>query len=745
VQPLSGLRLVEVTDSIAGAFCGKLLASYGAEVARMRGPDDGVFRDQLRLPNGSAAFFDYLNAGKRDGGPLGDLPRRLDEAPHLLVADLARFGQWIDKDQLLAGYPDLRIVSVSAWGLQEPGRDWPASDIALHAQGGWMFATGEPGKAPVQPAVSCGQYMAGTYAAIAALWLARGGPNRFADVSVHEAIAATNIYDSVTLSCFGILRNRAAPKFADSQVVILTAPVQDGYIGLHMVTPQQWRSLCTLMGRPELFDDPRFKDAVQRATNVAEIDAILLPWLAKQKRLELYHAAQAMRIPVALIPTVDEVLASPHLAARDFWQTLESEGRQFIVPGLPVRMHSEGEGQQDAAPADEHEHPLKVLDLSMGWAGPHVSNILGDLGADVIKVESCSHPDWWRGFAARNREPGEVTLELSPVFNAANRNKRGLTLELSHTRGREVLLRLAAEADVLVENFTARVMPSLGLSYEQLAAVNPRLIMVSLPAFGSFGPEADYVGYGPTIEAMSGLTALTGYSDGPPIMLANALGDPYSGTTGALAVLLGLHERDRTGTGQHIEVAQLEAFLPQLAESILEYQATGRLPARPGNGAPGLLQGVYRCAGEDEWLAVTCRPEQEDALRGVTGGRDLAEWAAALSTAEATAALRAAGIAAAVVHSAATLLTDEQLLARDFWLPIDRAHVGFHLYPPAIPFLPDAQPRGDSRPAPTLGEHNREVLREAGLSDAEIDDLAEAGVTGTEPLPVTIKTQGAVS
>src|SRR5215213_873894 len=228
---------------------------------------------------------------------------------------------------------------------------------------------------------------------------------------------------------------------------------------------------------------------------------------------------------------------------------------------------------------------VRVLDLSMGWAGPMVSFVLANLGAEVIKVEARRRFDWWRGPPARDRQNPELVHahELSAVFNSVNRHKRGVTLDLSAAEGRAALLDLARIADVLVENFTPHAMEALGLSYATLGAVNPQLVMISMPAFGATGPERDYIGYGMTMEAMAGMSALTGYEDGPPQMLSNAYGDPVSGLNGAVAALVALRRRPETGRGAHVEVAQVEAFIPLVAGALLEQQMTGRDPGRMGN------------------------------------------------------------------------------------------------------------------------------------------------------------------
>jgi len=400
---------------------------------------------------------------------------------------------------------------------------------------------------------------------------------------------------------------------------------------------------------------------------------------------------------------------------------------------------------------------IRALDLSMGWAGPLVTEMLAEMGVQVIKVEDTRNFDWWRGSLSMG-PPEMQPVERSSVFNTANRGKLGLTLDLSRPEGVAILKRLAAASDILVENFSPGTIGRLGLGWPELSALNPRLIMISLPAFGSEGPESNARGYGMTIEAMAGVTALTAYHDGgAPYMLSNALGDPVSGLHGMLAVLAALHQRARTGRGQLVEVAEVETVVPFVTGALLEYQLSGRTPIPLGNRhSTAAPHGIFRCAddtfialgvhNEDHWRALTdalelshlaedprfasadARKHNEDALEA-----ELRPAILRLGADAAASRLIAAGVPAGQVNSSADVLADRQIGARSFFVPIDRAVVGTHLYPGAIARL-SATPLDAGRPSPMLGEHNESVLREMlAMSDAEIARLAEDGIIGSHP------------
>lgn len=408
------------------------------------------------------------------------------------------------------------------------------------------------------------------------------------------------------------------------------------------------------------------------------------------------------------------------------------------------------------------EGKLRAIDLSMGWAGPLLGEMLAEMGVEVIKIEDTLHFDWWRGSLSMG-PPEMQVIERAAPFNTANRGKIGATLDLANPRAIEIVKRLIATADILIENYSPDVMPKLGLSWETLAPLNPRLVMISMPSFGAEGPERNARGYGNTIEAVSGVTGLTGYHDGgQPYTLSNALGDPCAGLNGLFAVLVGLREREDTGRGQHIELAQVEAAIPLIGEAIVEYELTGRVPKPRGNRHPEHApHGIYRCGSG--FIALACESDEQWRRLANAFGLDAlardprfaseadrkrnedaldAELSAALkdrSAEETSRMLIEAGLIAGQVHSAADILGDAQLSSRGFFVPVERAVIGTHLYPGAAAHFSET-PLVPDRPAPLLGEHNRKVFGEIlGMSDAEIEALERDKIIGTLPRQLTPK------
>ena len=395
---------------------------------------------------------------------------------------------------------------------------------------------------------------------------------------------------------------------------------------------------------------------------------------------------------------------------------------------------------------------IRIIDLSMGWAGPLAARHLADLGADVIKVESCERFDWWRSWEATPEWIADDGAEKSTAFNMVNRNKRNITLDLEHPEGRQLLLDLVAGANAVVENYSGGVLPKLNLSYEIFCEARQNIILLSMPPFGANGPWAPFRAYGSTVEQSSGLPHLNGFGDDPPTMQHVAYGDPVGGINGASALLVALRHQARTGEGQFVDLSQVEALFPLASHGILEYAATGNPPERRGNAHPERVpHGSYPCRGEDAWLVLDVTTDaQFEALKNAcpelasfaTADRCnhredidaiLAAWTGGQDAHALMANLQADGIPAAATHTAGTLLDDPHLKARNYWQWLERPVVGRQPNPSA-PYRLDDAPLEIGAPAPTLGQHNEEVLGGIlGLDASDLARLAEMGIIGTKP------------
>jgi len=402
-------------------------------------------------------------------------------------------------------------------------------------------------------------------------------------------------------------------------------------------------------------------------------------------------------------------------------------------------------------------HGIRVLELTMAWAGPYGTRLLADMGAEVIKIESVDNWDVLRALNGQ-RPDVERVWDKSPYFNALNRNKYGCALDLANPRGRDLFLRLAAISDVVIENFRAEVMENLSLTYEAISQVNERLIVVSMPGHGRTGPERDFVTYGTTIELLSGLAHLSGYEGGPPHKTGIAYPDPLAGIAAAGAVALALWDRRRTGRGQYIELAQRENMISVIGEFVVAFSMNGREPPRRGNRHSSMVpHGCYPCVGDDQWLTIACESDaQFAALCAAIGRAELARderfgdvvsrrhhqdaldeiiaaWSHDRTKEEAAESLQAAGVPAMPVLSVPEVFADEHLRAREFFEPVSHAIAGaWEIEGPH--WRMSETPAHVRFPAPAFGEHNAYVFRGLlGLSEEELTQLEAEGVTGTTP------------
>ncbi|WP_197083512.1 CaiB/BaiF CoA transferase family protein, partial [Mycobacterium nebraskense] len=373
---------------------------------------------------------------------------------------------------------------------------------------------------------------------------------------------------------------------------------------------------------------------------------------------------------------------------------------------------------------------LRVLDLTTFWAGAYLTCYLGAFGADIVKVESIQRPDGHRYSGAFAYE-GDDWYERSPIWQGTNLNKRDLTLDLTSERGLNIARRLAAEADVVVENFSPRVVEQFGLDYESLVALNPDVIAVRMPGYGLQGPWRDYVGWALNFEQTSGMSAATGYPDGPP---CNPQGpaDPIVGVHAGVALLAALEHRSRTGVGQLIEVAQIEVAACVTAEPVIEYSMTGVVRPREGNRRRGCLQGVYPTSAEGVWVALSL--PDDGRLDHDVFDELVAAWTRTQTAAQVVETLRTQGIPAERVITGDQMydadLIGAQLDARGYYEELVHPITGPHRYP-GWPFRITPGPARHHRAAPpTLGQHNDEVLGGLGLCADEVASLRAERVIG---------------
>lgn len=401
---------------------------------------------------------------------------------------------------------------------------------------------------------------------------------------------------------------------------------------------------------------------------------------------------------------------------------------------------------------------VRVADLTRAWAGPYATKMLGDMGAEVIKIEAPFRPDGRIGGGyLPDNDPGERPWNRNGVFHKNNRSKLDIALDLQQPEGKALFERLVMTADLVVENYTPRVMAQFGLAYEDLVKLRPDIILLSMPGFGKDGPQRDWVAYGTTLDSHCGLTQITGYAGGPPHRMAIAIGDPVAGMFGTMAALFALHQRRRTGRGQHIDLAQADTLTQFMGAPLADWAMNRRPWPRLGNRDQGFApQGVYPCAGREQWIAITVQDDEQwaalcraidqeavaarfatDAARQTAHDEIdgvIAEWTRRHSREQAMACLQAAGVPAGAVLSSKDLLFDPHLRERRFFEVVDHPESGPRPQL-GMSFKLSETPGRITRPAPLFAEHNADVFeRLLGLSATEIAELLAKRVTSDVPL-----------
>jgi crotonobetainyl-CoA:carnitine CoA-transferase CaiB-like acyl-CoA transferase len=730
MQGLADVRVLDFSRGIAGAYATKLFADAGADVVKVGA-----------LAAGASALARFLAAGKRIALAAGEL---YDAADLIVSDDLA----------LAPGSTARRVVlSITPFGRTGPSRDLPWSEFTLQAESGSIGTRGLPGQEPFQAGGKITEWIGGTYAAVAALAallrMRRTGHGELVDFSLFEAItlAGTNYLDLAYRLMAGAPDAEKLGPLPQSVETPSIEPTRDGYVGFCTNSRQQVSDFMLLIGRPELRDDEQLAQVAGRMARFAEWNEIVHTYTKQHTTAEVLEAAAALRIPVAPVLSGETVRRHEQIVARG---VLQKNPDGVLVPRRPYRVNFEDPPQPRgvAAPSAAHTFPprerrapsgparlplegIRILDLTAWWAGPSATALLAALGADVIHVESAARPDGMRmvGGMARHRFP--AFWEASAFFLAANANKRGLTLDLGRPEGVALAKRLIAHCDGVIENFTPRVLEGWGLGWEAISAANPRAILVRMPAFGLSGPWRDHTGFAQTMEQLSGLAWITGHADDQPRIQRGPC-DPLSGMHAAWAFLVALEEREATGRGVHVECTMVEAALNAAAEAIVEFGATGRVQERMGNRSRDVaIQGLYPCAGSapgrEQWVALSA---------GSDVARDEAElrrWIAGRERDAVVEALRARGIPAAPVADPRVSSLHPQHAARGFFEEVEHPVVGRQPIP-TVPFRYASAPRWIRTPAPTLGQHNRDVLGGLlGLSEAELAALERDGIIGTRP------------
>ena len=772
---LTKLRVLDLGGADADGVS-RLFADLGADVLKVEPPGGSPARHDRPAVSGAGIPFALHNANKRctvlDPVDAADRIRFLDLAETAdIVVDsgnpgrAAAFGT--SCAELANRFGHLVALSVTDFGVTGPYASWRATDPVFYAMSTALSRSGPTVGKPVLPPVG----IASATAAVQAAWAAlvayyhrlRCGRGDYIDFSRFEAVVQSldPPFGSEGQAAAGQKRFaelwRGRPR---NQHIYPIFTCRDGHVRLCLLSPRQWRGMRSWLGEPEQFQDPEFDTIAARYAASREINDVIGELFARETMADLVSQGQARGVPIAAVLSPAEALTSEHFRAVGALADVAiAAGAKVAVPVGPFVIDGRHAGLvRPAAPVgsaeatwvttgsalttapESNRRPfdgLRILDLGVIVAGGELGRLFADLGAEVIKVESATYPD-----GLRQAPPGRP---MSRSWALTHRNEYSLGLDLRQRAGTKIFGRLVAGADAVLANFKPGTLASLGFSYDELRALNPRIVLAESSAFGATGPWSARMGYGPLVRASTGITRLwtsddredSGFYDATTIFPDHAVA-----RITAIATLAALIHRGDTGDGAHVHISQAEAAVNQLAVAyVTEAARSAQLPIT----ADRSMHGVYPCAGDDEWCVISLRSEDDlDALAAAMGRRGLtrddvsavvSDWTRALDKAEIAKRLQDAGVAAAPMYRAVDVLADPQVRHRKLFT--DMAHPLFDAAMPSEtgPAPYRHIPPAELRPAPMPGEQTREICKRLlAIDTEETERLIAEGVLFTPPL-----------
>ncbi len=772
--PLGDVRVIDLTDD-RGVYAGKLLGDLGAEVIRVEPESGDPLRERGPMHgNGASLWHAFFASSRQFASGDADVAAALTGSADI-VLDCERLA---DAEALLAANPALVVVDVTSFGRSGPWRDFLAPGLVAEALGGVAATSGDTDTPPLKLYGDQYAFVAGVYAAIGALAALRHaretGEGQIVRLSVHEALCT--ILEHVLMWAW---YHEHVP-FADGPVLPRQGSLHwsSAYVVMQAIggsimitpTPDFSRQVAWLVEEGtglELLDE-RFSDPANVAEMITLTMQTLRAWVAGKEVESFFHEAQARHHPYGWVMTTAEVAGNPQLEARDWWAEYAVGDATARGPGAPyhfsetpwrigggarVEATEPPQSLRDSSPLEggsDHEAagPLarvRVLDFTHVLAGPFATRVLGDMGADVVKVMS------------------ETRVSLaggpdSPYHTMWNRNKRVFQLDLSRPEAREIARKLALEADVVIDNFSVGVLDRWGLGYESIRPENPGVVYIGMSGMGVSGPWSNYVTYAPTVHALAGLTYLTGVPGRNDIGIGFSYNDHMAGLHGAVAILAALEARRTTGVGQQIDMSQFEVGVSFSGPALLDFFANGVAAEPVGNDPPWEAwtpHGVYPCRGDDEWCAIAvvndhqwralCRLMDADDwladsfLDNSEGRRErraqidarIGEWTRTQDRYELMARCQAAGVPAGVVQTGFDLTErDPQLAHSGMFFDFGDPHPMLGpLKGDRLPLQFERTPATVYRRSEVFGESNKSVASDwLGMSAEEVERLESDGV-----------------
>ena len=782
------IRVIDFSDRLSAAYAARIFGDFGADVILVEPPAGHPLRAEPPFVDGESLVHAYANWNKRSvSAAQADLKGLVANADVVvtssspLPADLA--------DALNSFAPDAVHLSVTPHGLTGPLAASRGNNLTACARVGWSAINRYVDEAPLQLPHNQTGYIAGVAgfvgAAAALLRSQRNGHGERVDVSEIEALSNTcapwaemgNFIGGDRLA-FGPNGPRERGRYGPLW------PTSDGAINYGYGDWAFWVDAMTFLELPELAEDPTYAPQWGRNQKPAgPVRQALADASANRGKWELFHGLVQRRCIAGVVQNPQELLESEHLNAREFIVRTRVADRELGAAGAPAKLSATpwqltrpapGRGEHDGTiessprsarePAADKTLPLdgiRVLCFTQAWAGTFGTELLALLGADVVQIETVKRPDVWRGAGApvppgiRNPDIEQNPLNTNGMYNTVNLNKRAITLDMGHPRGREMFWAMLPQFDVVADNFSPHVMENWGVNLETLNAVRPGMIMASVSGYGRTGPFAEYAANGATTEPMAGLSSIHGYEGDAGQNTGGLIPDPISGYYLAAAIIAALNHRERTGEGQRIDASMIEAVATGLGDAILEFDANHDVRAPAGNRHPRVAPHNVYATADGEWLALAAEDDEAFAALAAHIGFDasrwptmadrktdetaidalIGAWAQTVDAQSAADLLAAQGLTCARVEEFQDIYRkpSEQFIQREFLVPVTHPESGTHFMPTA-PWLLDT-PQGEIRHSPCFGQHSQEVFSETlGITDEQYAQLEADGITGTDRL-----------
>jgi len=785
--PLTGIGVIELGGGSAIAYAGKLFADLGADVMRLGITGGKSALDETREDGETKGLALYLNARKKSMviDPTGDvgleqISRLFARSRILLHAPIDHaHASALSPEAIAARFPHLIVVSVTPFGLGGDARHWPADDLTLQAIGGISIGIGLPGRSPLKLPGDQSAFQAGLAGAIAGAGALFSGGGVAIDVAVADVWASFYTGVEVALAHFGRHKKcRAGQRLSGQPYPRTIYRCKDGYFAIQCGESRHWQSFLDMIGRADLAAHPLFANRFKANDEHGDAcDALIEPWFLSRAKDEVLQQCLEHKIPGAPVYDIREVVEHPHLGERNYFVDVDTQRGPVRLPRDPYAgLTRSAANAKAAAPAPGADRAsssqpagtrrvaggttghkarplagLRVVDFGWVWAGAVPGHILADMGAEVIKVESASPLDYMRQgrpIIGTQKDP-----EQNPMFHNVNRGKLSLCIKLDRPEAQDVLKDLVAVSDVVIENFSPGVMARFGLSYPDLRAMRPDLVMCSMSAVGQNGPLRGIRTYATMIASLAGLDSLVGYSGERVLGSQSSYADPNASLHATFGILAALWRRKTTGQGAYIDLSQWEAAVNVMGEQVADYVLHGRLPATCGTShAIKAPHGNYPAVGDDQWIGIAV--ENDDQWQALKHALADPEWMSLKKFSMArerranhadlderlgretskheagtlASALLARGVPAAPLLDArgiaSHMLFRERALFEMVEHPVLKSVPVYR-----VPWHVNGNAVTITRRAPLLGEHNTYVLQTLlGYSEERLKSLCDAGV-----------------